>query len=317
MKNSVHESPRRQFLLGLACFSASAAIAPLVGCKDLSGPQPSSTPEKLTQNRLAQAFRVAIQGSFAIFVSKDNIVAYTPNVTSHRYCISDGDYTTCDLGNRGTDLAVYGIPDLSLSGVTGTTAPPVFSTTAGQDVIQSDINPVLNSTDVMRPARGTYLYAVTLPLPANVSSLCGLGKKNNVEFLVHPPLTLSQLARVHVFEYADYDPGKLAINGKPIQLPSGQTHIKILSEPVDPIATADECLHHTQKANKALADMIHVTNGISINEAYCQGISLNATAKAGKDTGGDRVTAFSRPPGCISMFVNDTGSLIVTGKRAS
>jgi hypothetical protein len=193
----------------------------------------------------------------------------------------------------------------------------VFGTSAGSNVINTDVNPVLNINDVKRPAQGKYLYAITLPLPTSVSSWCWTGKDHG-EFFANPPLVLKDLARVHVFEYADYDLGGLAINGTPIQLPIGDTHIKILSEPLSQITAARECLRHSQRANKAIGDMIQVKNGIMVNEGYCHyTTSLRARSKGvNKDPGdGGGIHTLSRYPACVSMFANATGSGLATGRR--
>jgi hypothetical protein len=317
VKNGSDGPPRRQFLLDLAGFSASIIVSQLVACTQEPRSEPKSTPEKPSRVAPAQPFRVAVQGSFAIFVNAQNVVAYAPDVGTHRYCISDGDYKTCEFGKFGKDLmSIYGSSDLSLSGVTPANTAPVFGTTSGPNVINTDINPVLGVNDVKRPASREYLYAITLPLPTSVTSWCLVGKDQG-EFFINPPLALKDLARVHVFEYAEYDLANLAINGKQIQLPPGDTHIKILSEPFNQITAVNECKKHVQRANKAIGDMIQVKSGIAINEGYCYSMppGMPMGRRPDKDGGGGSVTPFSRPPACITMLVNDTGTGMATGSR--
>jgi hypothetical protein len=318
----INDTSRRQFLSGAVGLSAAAVIPLLNACTKQPEQKTSSQQKPASHSIQARPLQISIQGSFAIFVSTENVMVYAPDVKTHYYRVTDGPIDKCDFGNSRWDLSFFKKPDLDLTAnINGAANPPKFDTVPGSNVIDTTINPVMKAGDVHRPVAGEYLYSIKLPLPDSVRSECKVGKDYG-DFFVKPRYQLDDLARVHVFEYNDYDPANIKIYDFLVQFFPGEERIKILSEPVDQEAAINQCLQHAQEANKALSKMLlQVPDGIEVSEKYCiptAGGIFDASAhskhkgpetrsKHKKDDDGG-VDPHSRIPACMSMLINDTGT---------
>jgi hypothetical protein len=318
------ELNRREFLVGMTALTATA----------LFGPSPAYAWDICDNVTLAPGYvrkkdptqlSISFLGTFAIFVFKDHIEAYTPSIVDDNGNSMHNYWLATPLPPQGLkSQKLFDLnPPNELKGIGPQSLPnyPTFKSKSPNQPnnIDDQVSLVVNASIPQK-----YLHKILLPVPDDIV-LAAWSQKGTNKVFENQSQDFCFIARDHRFLYnaGRFDKTKLTFNDS--QVPAG-LDFRFLSEPQDDNQVAQECegSNHIERAMKALAQMLNKPDTeYRINVDYCnqQQLLTSSVTVSSNDSkhrrpgiakldggGGPIAVSASRFPACQSAIINATGT---------
>jgi len=314
---------RRRFISGLTAVSCAAMFRNSAGlAAALQDPCDTATFDlryKRTKN--PGQLSISFLGTFAIFVTQSNIVAYTPSVNDDQGHPMHNYWLAQPVGPDGLkskhlyDLAGNNAPFAGIDSKGGQRPTFVTRQPGAINAIDSDVNLVVTAK-----LKTTPLHTIILPLPNDVL-LAGWSQKDTDRIFANQQINdFCFLARDHVFVYdaSRFNAANLTYNGTTVDAGTSLS-LRFLSEPISDNQVVQECesSKHIERAMQALANILGMgDDDLAINLSYCnqqQDLGLARGTLSGPANlhhqsrgldGGPGVISASRFPACQSALID-------------